>query len=53
MRARAARAPGRVPAAYVFYAHLQDRARTVLTMDDLSAALCEYGIDARRADAFR
>ena len=31
----------------------QDRARTVLTMDDLSAALGEYGIDARRAESFR
>lgn len=31
----------------------RDRARTVLTMDDLSAALGEYGIDARRAETFR
>ncbi|WFD41048.1 uncharacterized protein MJAP1_004041 [Malassezia japonica] len=31
----------------------RDRTRTVLTMDDLSAALGEYGIDARRADGFR
>ncbi|WFD44302.1 hypothetical protein MPSI1_002969 [Malassezia psittaci] len=31
----------------------RDRARTVLTMDDLSAALGEYGIDARRADGYR
>lgn len=31
----------------------QDRTRTVLTMDDLSAALSEYGINARRADFFR
>ncbi|PKI85464.1 hypothetical protein MVES1_000214 [Malassezia vespertilionis] len=31
----------------------RDRTRTVLTMDDLSAALGEYGIDARRADSFR
>lgn len=32
------------------YAHspLQDRTRTVLTMDDLSAALHEYGVDASR-----
>ncbi|KOS13935.1 transcription initiation factor iid taf10 subunit [Malassezia pachydermatis] len=31
----------------------RDRTRTVLTMDDLSAALGEYGIDARRAETFR
>ncbi|WFD24735.1 hypothetical protein MEQU1_003439 [Malassezia equina] len=31
----------------------RDRSRTVLTMDDLSAALGEYGIDARRAETFR
>lgn len=37
----------------ISHSHLQDRARTVLTMDDLSAALGEYGIDARRAETFR
>ncbi|PWN33908.1 uncharacterized protein FA14DRAFT_161533 [Meira miltonrushii] len=31
----------------------KDRSRTVLTMDDLSAALGEYGINARRADFYR
>ncbi|ETS62766.1 hypothetical protein PaG_02508 [Moesziomyces aphidis] len=31
----------------------RDRSRTVLTMDDLSAALGEYGINARRAEYFR
>ena len=31
----------------------RDRSRTVLTMDDLSAALSEYGINARRAEHFR
>ncbi|WFD28542.1 hypothetical protein MNAN1_003554 [Malassezia nana] len=31
----------------------RDRTRTVLTMEDLSAALGEYGIDARRAETFR
>ncbi len=31
----------------------RDRSRTVLTMDDLSAALSEYGINARRAEFFR
>lgn len=31
----------------------RDRSRTVLTMDDLSAALGEYGINARRAEHFR
>lgn len=30
-----------------------DKSRTVLTMDDLSAALGEYGINARRADSYR
>lgn len=30
-----------------------DRSRTVLTMDDLSAALAEYGINAKRADSYR
>ena len=29
------------------------RGGTVLTMDDLSAALGEYGIDAQRAETFR
>lgn len=38
---------------YVDLTDMQDRTRTVLTMDDLSAALGEYGIDARRADGFR
>ncbi|PWZ00745.1 hypothetical protein BCV70DRAFT_200006 [Testicularia cyperi] len=31
----------------------RDRSRTVLTMDDLSAALGEYGINARRAEYYR
>ncbi|KAE8248641.1 hypothetical protein A4X13_0g5529 [Tilletia indica] len=31
----------------------KDRSRTVLTMDDLSAALGEYGINARRAEWYR
>lgn len=31
----------------------RDRSRTVLTMDDLSAALGEHGINARRAEYFR
>lgn len=31
----------------------KDRSRTILTMDDLSAALGEYGINARRADFYR
>lgn len=31
----------------------KDRSRTVLTMDDLSAALSEYGINAKRADFYR
>ncbi|CAO1613076.1 unnamed protein product [Sympodiomycopsis kandeliae] len=30
-----------------------DRSRTVLTMDDLSSALGEYGINAKRADSYR
>ncbi|CDR87192.1 related to TAF10-TFIID and SAGA subunit [Sporisorium scitamineum] len=34
-------------------ASARDRSRTVLTMDDLSAALGEYGINARRAEYFR
>ena len=34
-------------------ANARDRSRTVLTMDDLSAALGEYGINARRAEYFR
>lgn len=31
----------------------KDRSKTVLTMDDLSAALGEYGINARRAEWYR
>lgn len=31
----------------------RDRSRTVLTMDDLSAALAEWGVNARRAEFFR
>lgn len=31
----------------------KDRSRTVLTMDDLSAALGEYGVQSRRADFYR
>ncbi|KAK0534272.1 hypothetical protein OC834_001974 [Tilletia horrida] len=31
----------------------KDRSRTVLTMDDLSAALGEYGINARRSEWYR
>lgn len=31
----------------------KERARTVLTMDDLSAALGEYGINAKRAEFYR
>ncbi|PWN51938.1 hypothetical protein IE53DRAFT_385685 [Violaceomyces palustris] len=31
----------------------RDRSRTVLTMDDLSAALGEYGINAKRAEYYR
>ena len=30
----------------------QDKTRTTLTMDDLSAALSEYGIDARKPDFY-
>lgn len=30
-----------------------DKSRTVLTMDDLSAALGEYGINAKRAESYR
>lgn len=30
-----------------------DRSRTVLTMDDLSAALAEHGVGARRAEFYR
>ncbi|CAO1620557.1 unnamed protein product [Parajaminaea phylloscopi] len=30
-----------------------DKSRTVLTMDDLSAALAEYGVNAKRADSYR
>lgn len=52
MPAPAARARAKARDVYVLYL-TQDRTRTVLTMDDLSAALGEYGIDARRADGFR
>lgn len=45
--AGAGTAGGAVPAG------ARDRSRTVLTMDDLSAALGEYGINARRAEHFR
>ena len=31
----------------------KDKSRTVLTMDDLSAALGEYGVNARRAEFYR
>jgi transcription initiation factor TFIID subunit 10 len=30
----------------------QDKTRTTLTMDDLSAALAEYGINARKAEYY-
>ncbi|PWN18930.1 transcription initiation factor IID, TAF10 subunit [Microstroma glucosiphilum] len=30
-----------------------DRSKTVLTMDDLTAALGEYGVNAKRADSYR
>ncbi|KAG8930691.1 Transcription initiation factor TFIID subunit 10 [Tulasnella sp. 418] len=33
-------------------APLKDKTKTVLTMDDLSAALSEYGINARKPDFF-
>lgn len=32
---------------------VQDRSRTVLTMEDLSAALGEYGVNAKRAESYR
>jgi transcription initiation factor TFIID subunit 10 len=31
---------------------MQDKTRTTLTMDDLSAALAEYGINARKPDFY-
>ncbi|KAK0550814.1 hypothetical protein OC846_002350 [Tilletia horrida] len=34
-------------------ASAKDRSKTVLTMDDLSAALGEYGVNARRAEWYR
>jgi len=33
-------------------APLKDRTKTILTMDDLGAALTEYGINARKPDFF-
>lgn len=51
MPAPAVRALAKARDVYVLYL-TQDRTRTVLTMDDLSAPLGEYGIDARRADGF-
>jgi hypothetical protein len=33
-------------------ARAQDKTRTTLTMDDLSAALAEYGINARKPDFY-
>ncbi|EST07508.1 Transcription initiation factor TFIID, 23-30kDa subunit [Kalmanozyma brasiliensis GHG001] len=44
---------GGAGAAGALPANVRDRSRTVLTMDDLSAALGEYGINARRAEYFR
>ncbi|EPQ26536.1 uncharacterized protein PFL1_05858 [Pseudozyma flocculosa PF-1] len=46
-------APGAAGAAASGAAGGRDRSRTVLTMDDLSAALGEYGINARRAEYYR
>ncbi|CAD6891800.1 unnamed protein product [Tilletia controversa] len=45
--------PGGVGAGSSGGANQKDRSRTVLTMDDLSAALGEYGINARRAEWHR
>lgn len=37
---------------FCFFFSLQDKTRTTLTMEDLSAALAEYGINARKADYY-
>jgi hypothetical protein len=34
------------------YSLVQDKTRTTLTMEDLSAALSEYGINARKPDFY-
>ncbi|KAN0063320.1 hypothetical protein ACQY0O_004485 [Thecaphora frezii] len=52
-RAQAPGAAGAAGAAASAAAGAKDRSRTVLTMDDLSAALGEYGINARRAEYYR
>ncbi|SNX83370.1 related to TAF10 - TFIID and SAGA subunit [Melanopsichium pennsylvanicum] len=51
--ASGAAASGAAGAGGALPANARDRSRTVLTMDDLSAALGEYGINARRAEYFR
>jgi len=35
-----------------FLTFLKDKTRTTLTMDDLSAALAEYGINARKPEFY-
>jgi hypothetical protein len=35
-----------------FIKNLQDRTRTTLTMEDLSAALSEYGINSRKPEFY-
>ncbi|TRM65161.1 transcription initiation factor TFIID 23-30kDa subunit-domain-containing protein [Schizophyllum amplum] len=50
IRTTATGARGRGAAPYGMSA--KDKTRTTLTMDDLSAALSEYGIDARKPDFF-
>ncbi|KAL1703505.1 transcription initiation factor TFIID 23-30kDa subunit-domain-containing protein [Schizophyllum commune] len=49
IRTNAAGARGRTAAPYGMS---KDKTRTTLTMDDLSAALSEYGIDARKPDFY-
>ncbi|KAG8758804.1 Transcription initiation factor TFIID subunit 10 [Ceratobasidium sp. 428] len=48
-RARTDKAGGTTTAASAL---ARDKTRTVLTMDDLSAALSEYGINARKPDFY-
>lgn len=49
-RIRSSAGPGARPKSQ---AAARDRSRTVLTMDDLSTALSEWGVNARRAEFFR
>lgn len=53
-RIRSNAGPGRAkPTAAAGLAAHKDKTKTVLTMDDLSAALAEWGVNARRSEFFR